>query len=124
MPTLDDARRLALALPEATAEIDREGRLSLKVAGKQFAWTFSARQAPKRPRVPDPTVLAIRCPLPTKDLLIEAAPSVFFDDDHYRGFPAVLARLPLIDEAELAARLEAAWRIQAPKRLAAALDPR
>jgi hypothetical protein len=124
MPDLDDVRRLALGLPEASAETGADGGLSLKVAGKGFAWTYLAREAPKRPRVPHPDVLAIRCELPRKELLIEAAPQTFFDDDHYRGFPAVLARLPALGEAELAALLEAAWRIQAPKRLAVARAPR
>jgi hypothetical protein len=71
-------------------------------------------EAPARPR---PEVLAIRRELPRKALLIEAAPEVFFDDDHYRGFPAVLTRLPVVDEAELAALIVAAWRLRAPKRL-------
>jgi hypothetical protein len=116
MPTADTVRRLALALPEAVDNSAGE-RLAFEVEGKGFAWTYLARDHPKKPRVAHPDVLAIRCELPRKELLIEAAPHVFFDDDHYRGFPAVLARLPLIDEAELAALLEAGWRLQAPKRL-------
>ena len=47
----------------------------------------------------------------------EAAPERFFDDDHYRGYPAVLVRLGAIDEAELAGLLVGAWRILAPKAL-------
>jgi hypothetical protein len=116
MPTADTVRRLALALPQVV-ETSQGSRLAFEVEGRGFAWTYMAREAPRKPRVPNPDVLAIRCELPRKELLIEAAPQVFFDDDHYRGFPAVLARLPAIDEAELAALLEAAWRLQAPKRL-------
>ncbi len=91
--------------------------------GRAFAWTYLVGEHPKRPRAPRPDVLAIRCELPRKDLLIEAAGRVFFDDDHYRGFPAVLARLPLIAEAELAALLEAGWRLQAPRRLGGLAGP-
>ena len=123
MPTADTVRRLALAHPGATDASEGE-RLAFNVEGKGFAWTYLVREHPKKPRIPRPDVLAIRCELPRKELLIEAAPQVFFDDDHYRGFPAVLARLPLIDEAELAALLEAAWRLQAPKHLGGLAGPR
>ena len=51
-------------------------------------------------------------------MLVEAAPERFFDDDHYRGYPAVLVRLDNIDEEELAKLLLEAWRLSAPKRLA------
>ena len=88
-----------------------------EVEGRGFAWSYYARDIPKQPRVLHSEVLAIRCELPRKELLIEAAPAVFFDDDHYRGFLAVLARLALIDETELGALLEAGWRLRAPKRL-------
>lgn len=50
-------------------------------------------------------------------MLIEAAPDRFFDDDHYRGFAAVLVRLTVIDEAELDELLRAAWQLSSPKRL-------
>ncbi|HVN01689.1 MAG TPA: MmcQ/YjbR family DNA-binding protein [Caulobacteraceae bacterium] len=116
MSDAETVRRLALAQPEAT-DASSGARLAFEVEGRGFAWTFMRRVHPKKPRVPDPEVLAIRCELPRKEMLIEAAPEVFFDDDHYRGFPAVLTRLAAIDEAELAALLAAAWRLQAPKRL-------
>ena len=116
MLTADTVRRLALALPEAVDASEGE-RLSFEVEGRGFAWTYLARVQPKQPRVAHPDILAIRCDLPRKELLIEAGPEVFFDDDHYRGFPAVLVRLAAVDEAELAALLEAGWRLQAPRRL-------
>lgn len=116
MPTADTVRRLALALPHAVDASQGE-RLSFEVEGKGFAWTYLARDQPKKPRVAHPDVLAVRCELPRKELLIEAAPQVFFDDDHYRGFPAVLVRLAAVDEAELAALLEAGWRLRAPARI-------
>jgi hypothetical protein len=116
MPTADTVRRLALALPEAVDASQGE-RLVFEVEGRGFAWGYYARDIPRKPRILHPEVLAVRCELPRKELLIEAAPEVFFDDDHYRGFPAMLARLALIDEAELGALLAAAWRLQASKRL-------
>jgi len=114
MVDADTVRRLAAALPEATDESKGE-RIEVSVAGKQFVWSYYQRVAPKKPRVLRADVVAIRCELPRKELLIEAAPDTFFDDDHYRGFPAVLTRLAAIDEPELAALLSAAWRLQAPK---------
>jgi hypothetical protein len=114
MVDADTVRRLALALPEAIDESEGE-RLAVSVAGKGFVWSYYQRMAPKKPRVLRPDVVAIRCELPRKELLIEAAPDTFFDDDHYRGFPAVLARLAAIEAPELAALLAAAWRLQAPR---------
>lgn len=107
-------RRLALALPEA-ADDCRPDRLAFSVGGKGFAWTYLVRDRPKAPRRPRLDVLAVRCALERKEMLIAAAPERFFDDDHYRGYPAVLVRLAAIDEAALAGLLDAAWRLAAPR---------
>jgi hypothetical protein len=109
-------RRLALALPEVSDESQGE-RLAFSVAGKGFVWTWNERVDPKRPRRPRPDVLAVRCLLERKEMLVEAAPDIYFDEDHYRGFPAVLVRLDKIGEVELAALMAEAWRLKAPKRL-------
>ena len=109
-------KALALALPHTTDASEGQ-RLVFEVAGKGFAWTWMERFDPKRPRRPCPSVLAVRCELERKEVLIEAAPSIYFDEPHYRGFPAVLVRLVEIDEAELGALLEGAWRLRAPKSL-------
>jgi len=109
-------RRLALGLPQVD-DRSKEDRLAFEVAGKGLAWTYLVRAAPKKPRLPQIGVLAVRCEMARKELLIEAAPDRFFDDDHYRGFPAVLVRLDQIDADELAGLLRDAWRIQAPKRM-------
>jgi hypothetical protein len=55
-----------------------------------------------------------------KQLFLDANPDVYFTSPHYNGFPAVQIRLEQIDEDELRERLEDAWLIQAPKRLASA----
>ena len=114
-----DVRRIALALPEAVADPD-SARLNFSVASKGFAWTYNERFHPKKPRRARIDVLAVRCPIEKKEMLIEAAPEIYFDDDHYRGFPAVLVRLAAIDEADLDALLREAWLIQAPRRLTTA----
>jgi hypothetical protein len=80
------------------------------------------RVAPKTPRRARPDVLAIRCPMETKAMLLEAAPERFFDDDHYRNYPAVLVRLAVIDEPELMGLLRSGWRAVAPKALVRRID--
>jgi hypothetical protein len=109
-------RRMVADLPEAT-DNSTDKRLAFEVAGKGFAWSFNERVHPKKPRVPRLDILAVRCPFERKEMLIAAAPDRFFDDDHYRGFPAVLVRLDAIDEDELKGLLKDAWRIQAPRPL-------
>ena len=111
-------RRLALALPEVV-ETSRGGdHIAFEVAGgKGLVWTFMRRVHPKKPRAPDADCVAIRCPIERREMLVAAAPDRFFDDDHYRGYPAVLVRLPAIDADELAGLLRDAWRMSAPKAL-------
>ena len=109
--------RLALSLPEAQGGAEGD-RVAFTVGGKGFAWTYLARASPKAPRRAIPDVLAVRCPLETKEMLIEAAPERFFDDDHYRGYPAVLVRLDAIGEDELLGLLWGGWRAVAPRTLA------
>ncbi len=103
-------RRMAEGLSIA---VDESADLSLKftVGGKPFAWTWLERTVPRKPRRARPDVLVIRCTLPTKEMLLAAAPDRFFDEPHYQGYPAILARLELIDEAELAALLDQACRL-------------
>ena len=48
-------------------------------------------------------------------MLLAAAPNIYFDDDHYRGYPAVLVRLKRIPKREFAALLGDACRLQAAK---------
>jgi DNA ligase D-like protein (predicted 3'-phosphoesterase) len=53
-----------------------------------------------------------------KEMLLEAAPEIYFDDDHYRSFPAVLVRLDVDRRGRAGGHAGAtAWRIQAPKAL-------
>ncbi len=110
-----DVAALALALPEAKDD-SADGRLVFAIGKKGFAWTWLERTAPKKPRVARPEVLAVRCALERKEMLIEAAPAIYFDDDHYRGYPAVLVRLAAIEADELAALLADASRMTAPRR--------
>jgi hypothetical protein len=111
-------RRIAAALP-GTEDASTAERLAFWIAGRGYAWSYLRREHPKKPRTPCLEVLAVRCPIERKELLIEAAPELYFDDDHYRGYPALLVRLEAIGEPELAALLADAHAWQAslpPKR--------
>jgi hypothetical protein len=113
MSDFNDACRLALRLPEVVCT-----EISLEIGGKGFAWTYTRIVPGRKGRTAHPDVLAIRTTdLDEKDALIAADPEKFFTDPHYRGYPAVLARLPLLDEDELDELLETAWRTKAPKML-------
>ncbi len=91
---------MAAAMPGANDRSD-ETRLGFNIGGKGFAWSFNERAHPKTPRAPRLDILAVRCPIERKEMLIEAAPDRFLDDDHYRGYPAVLVRLEIVDADEL-----------------------
>ncbi len=73
-------------------------------------------------RVKDADTFAFRCTMEEKTFLMEAVPSIYFETDHYVGWPVVLVRAAASD-AELAHCVERAWRAQAPKKLKAGHDP-
>ena len=51
-----------------------------------------------------------------------ADPDTFYVTDHYVGYPYVLVRLASVRREDLARVLEDAWRLAAPKKLAAEFD--
>jgi hypothetical protein len=123
MADQDDVRRMALALPEVTEELDR---FAFRVRGKGFVWVWLERGEPKATRQPNADVIAVRVANETdKDALLALDDDVFFTEPHYNGFPAVLVRLPAIDLMLLREVISEAWRCQAPKALAQAMraDP-
>jgi hypothetical protein len=113
-------RRIALSFPE-TEEADDHFAFSVRSKGKLkgFVWVWMERVAPKKPRVPNPGVIAVRVAnLGQKDLLLSADPEKFFTEPHYEGFPAVLVRLDAVSVADLKLLIGDAWRCQAPAALA------
>jgi hypothetical protein len=117
MATRDDLRRIALALPETTT--DNDG-FSYSVAGKAIVWTWLERVHPKKPRIPNPDVIAVRIADESeKELLIEMNGAAFFTEAHYHGYPAILVRLPAIEVGMLDTLVGNAWRLRAPKALVA-----
>jgi len=57
-----------------------------------------------------------------QELLIEMKPTLYYITDHYRGWPAVLARLSVLRAGECRERLEEAWRLKAPRKLIESYD--
>jgi hypothetical protein len=119
MATQSDVRRIALSLPETR---EKEGHFAFEVLHgrkyKGFAWVWMERIDPRKPRVPNPGVLAIRLEnLDAKEILLMADQEKFFNEPHYEGFPAVLVRLKKIGRAELRELLTQGWYAQAPKTL-------
>jgi hypothetical protein len=101
-------REIASGFPEVEQSL--EVRASWRVRGKLFAWEARER---------DGGGLAIRVDGDEKQLILDSDPDVYFTSPHYSGYPGVQIRLERISHEDLRQRLEDAWLIQAPKRLAA-----
>ena len=119
MATQADVRRIALSLPQTEEAVDRFS-FSVRNRGKLkgFVWVWMERIEPKKPRVPQPDVIAVRVAnLEEKDRILALDPAKFFTEAHYNGFPAILVNLPGITVRELEPLIKEAWRCQAPKDL-------
>jgi len=81
------------------------GTPALKVRGKLIV------------RLREPGILALRCEMDEKEFLMMAAPEIYFETEHYKGWPAVLIRLDSIDPSELRERMENTWRRLATKKM-------
>lgn len=121
MATRADVRRLALSLP-GTEEGSDHFAFSVRNKGKLrgFVWVWMERVTPKKPRLPNPGVVAARVAnVGQRDLMLAAEPKKFFTEPHYAGFPAVLVRLDAVSVADLEVLIGEAWRCQAPAELTA-----
>ncbi|HEY2309779.1 MAG TPA: MmcQ/YjbR family DNA-binding protein [Gaiellaceae bacterium] len=125
MATMEDLDELALAMPEATKEIE-DGRPTYLVHGKMFCF----HRGPRPDAVDEETgerlddVLAFRVAgLGVKELLLSDSRGVYFTTPHWNGYAAVLMRIPDLDRLErdeLSDLVEEAWLTRAQKRLAKA----
>ncbi|MFL6117798.1 MAG: MmcQ/YjbR family DNA-binding protein [Catenulispora sp.] len=122
MPTWNDVRRLALALPETDERVSR-GNAQWRVKEKLFVWERPLRRpdldalgdaAPAGP------VLGARVEhLVAKEALLADASGVYFTTPHFDGYPAILVELDRIAATDLEELVVEAWLARAPKRLAA-----
>jgi hypothetical protein len=101
-----EALATARGLPGVTRATSY-GTPSLKVRDRSFV------------RLRDAATLVLLCPAEQKTLLMEISPDIYFETDHYVGYPAVLIQLAVISDEELSLRLEDAWRFKAPAKLSA-----
>lgn len=117
MATQADVRRICRSLP-GTKEARGRFAFELLVKGKLkgYAWVWLERIDPKKARVPQPKVLAVRTAnLDDKEFLLSLDPKKFFTEPHYNGYPAILVRLPEIKVGELRPLLTEAWKVFAPR---------
>jgi hypothetical protein len=119
MATQADVRRIALSFPAVEEGADHFA-FSVPNKGKLkgFVWVWMERIVPKKPRVPNNGVIAVRVAnVGQRDVMISAEPAKFFTEPHYAGFPAVLVRLDAVSVADLKLLIAEGWRCQAPAEL-------
>lgn len=124
MADQEDVRRIALALPGAS---EGEGHFGFSILNKGkakgFVWAWNERVHPKKPKVPNPTVVAIRVADQfEKEALLGSGADHIFTEPHYNGYPAILVHLPLIEVSELEELITDAWRCMAPRALVQQFD--
>ena len=120
MATFRQVSQIALSLPNAS-ERDARGARQWRVKDKLFVW-----ERPLRPReleslgdsAPRGPILAARVEhLHAKEALLASEPDLYFTTYHFDGYPAVLARLDLLEAAALRELIIEAWLARAPARL-------
>lgn len=109
--TWEEVVALGGELPEVEVAISY-GTPALKVRAKLLT----------RLRNEDDSLVLLGVGPDEREMLLEAAPHVFHTTPHYAGYPAVLARLAVLEPPQLRAFLLRRWREVAPKRLVARFD--
>jgi hypothetical protein len=116
----DDVRSLALGLPHVE-EIDSDG-FDFRVGGKGFVWSYPERLPGKPRRIRTDIAVLYVGDEAEKQALLLGEPGTFFTTSEYDGWPLVLLRLAQVGTGRLAELVTDAWRMRAPKSLAAELD--
>ena len=124
MATLNDFFRVAGSLPSTVLDKSRPvASVMNRGKAKNIAWVWLERVHPKKARVPNQSVLAVRVrDLGEKERLLATNPGVLFTEPHYDGYPAVLVRLDAIETDRLELLITEAWRCQAPPALVEEFD--
>lgn len=99
-------KKIALSFP-GTTEGTSYGMPSILLLGKFFV----------RLRREDNSLALHVGSIDERDMLIEAEPETFHITEHYRNYPAVLARLERLDAAILHGMLDRRWRAMVPKKM-------
>lgn len=122
MATLEDVRRIALALPGVSERIGgHTGEPGWRLKTGQIAWVrgpsaTDLRQLAELGRQwPEGLVLGVRVgSLEEKEEMLAAEPDVLFSIPHFDGYPGLLVRLDAIDRERLAEIIADAWVHRAP----------
>ena len=120
MADAKDVRRLALALPHVE-EIDSDG-FDFRVGGKGFVWSYPERKPGQRRVIRTDIAVLYVGDEAEKQALLLGEPGTFFTTPGYDGWPLIMLRLPEVDMERLAELVTDAWRMRAPRELAADLD--
>jgi hypothetical protein len=108
--TFAQVRAIALAFP-GVEDGTSYGTPALKVRGKLLAREHQ-----------DLECLVLRADFLDRQIMMQAAPGVFFITDHYRDYPWVLVRYTGLRAGELPGLIERAWRLVAPRTLVGKYD--
>ena len=106
MPGFERVRRIALAMDLPNIEEGSwYGTPGIKIDGQGIL------------RMKDADSIAILCPLELKEMLMAAAPDVYFETDHYKGYDGFLVRLSAASDDDIRQRIETAYRMRAEKKV-------
>ena len=121
-----DLDELALAMPHATKSVSDDGRPTYAVHEKFFCFHRSPRPDAVDPetgeRLDDVLVFRV-ADLEEKELILADDRGIFFTTPHWKGYSAVLLRIPDLAEVErdeLRDLVAGAWLTRAQKRVAKA----
>ena len=126
MATIADLDELALAMPQAIRDVSDDGRPAYLVHGKLFCCHRGRRKDAVDPETGErlDDVLMFRvADLDVKELVLGDDRGIFFTTPHFRGYPAVLIRIPdlaRLSREELRETVVEAWLTRAQKRVAKA----
>jgi hypothetical protein len=112
MPTFDDVRAIAMGLPEAEEILTWETDVTFRVRKKIFAIGGEGSAA-----------VSIKATPMTQADLVERDPETFRPSAYVGRFGWVTANLARIDDELLRLLLVEAWRLTAPRRIAAGFEP-
>ena len=86
--------------------------LAFRVGGKLLARLY-----------PDGKSVVLMVEFGEREILMEGEPETFYITEHYRNYPAMLARLANLHPDELRRLLTQTWQKYAPKRIAKQSKP-
>ena len=112
MATFAEVRAIAMALPEAAEILTWETDVTFRVHAKIFVIGGDGSDS-----------ISIKATPAVQSELIERDPATFRSSAYVGRFGWVTANLERIDNDLLRSLIHEAWRMTAPKRLAAAFDP-